>query len=30
MGPDNDIINIMSGRGDKHMPQVARIMGVEA
>ena len=29
MGPDKDIVITMSGRGDKDMPQVARIMGVE-
>eukprot|EP00551_Chaetoceros_affinis_P006149 CAMPEP_0203672558 /NCGR_PEP_ID=MMETSP0090-20130426/8582_1 /ASSEMBLY_ACC=CAM_ASM_001088 /TAXON_ID=426623 /ORGANISM="Chaetoceros affinis, Strain CCMP159" /LENGTH=696 /DNA_ID=CAMNT_0050537891 /DNA_START=265 /DNA_END=2355 /DNA_ORIENTATION=+ len=29
LGPDKDIVINMSGRGDKDMPQVARIMGVE-
>eukprot|EP00559_Dactyliosolen_fragilissimus_P007134 CAMPEP_0184860160 /NCGR_PEP_ID=MMETSP0580-20130426/5109_1 /TAXON_ID=1118495 /ORGANISM="Dactyliosolen fragilissimus" /LENGTH=696 /DNA_ID=CAMNT_0027357175 /DNA_START=229 /DNA_END=2319 /DNA_ORIENTATION=+ len=29
MGKDKDIVINMSGRGDKDMPQVARIMGVE-
>lgn len=29
MGPDKDIVINMSGRGDKDMPQIARIMGVE-
>jgi tryptophan synthase len=29
MGPGKDIVINMSGRGDKDMPQVARIMGVE-
>jgi tryptophan synthase len=28
-GPDKDIVINMSGRGDKDMPQIARIMGVE-
>ena len=29
LGPGKDIVINMSGRGDKDMPQVARIMGVE-
>jgi tryptophan synthase len=29
LGPDKDIVINMSGRGDKDMPQIARIMGVE-
>lgn len=29
LGPDKDIVINMSGRGDKDMPQVAKIMGVE-
>ncbi len=29
LGKDKDIVINMSGRGDKDMPQVARIMGVE-
>ena len=29
LGPDKDIVINMSGRGDKDMPQVARILGVE-
>lgn len=29
MGPDKDIVINMSGRGDKDMPQIARIMGVD-
>jgi tryptophan synthase len=29
LGPDKDIVINMSGRGDKDMPQVARIMGVQ-
>jgi len=29
MGPDKNIVINMSGRGDKDMPQVAKIMGVE-
>ncbi len=29
LSPDKDIVINMSGRGDKDMPQVARIMGVE-
>jgi len=29
MRPDQDIVINMSGRGDKDMPQIARIMGVE-
>jgi tryptophan synthase len=29
MGPGKDIVINMSGRGDKDMPQVAKIMGVE-
>ena len=27
LGPDKDIVINMSGRGDKDMPQVAKIMG---
>jgi tryptophan synthase beta subunit len=29
LGPGKDLVINMSGRGDKDMPQVARIMGVE-
>ncbi len=29
LGPDKDIVINMSGRGDKDMPQVAKIMGVQ-
>lgn len=29
LGPDKDIVINMSGRGDKDMPQIAKIMGVE-
>jgi tryptophan synthase beta subunit len=29
MGPGKNIVINMSGRGDKDMPQVARIMGVQ-
>ena len=29
LGPDKDIVINMSGRGDKDMPQVARILGVD-
>jgi tryptophan synthase beta subunit len=29
LGKDKDIVINMSGRGDKDMPQVAKIMGVE-
>ena len=29
LGPGKDIVITMSGRGDKDMPQVARLMGVE-
>jgi len=29
LGPDKDIVINMSGRGDKDMPQVAKILGVE-
>ena len=29
LGPGKDIVINMSGRGDKDMPQIAKIMGVE-
>jgi len=29
MGPGKDIVINMSGRGDKDMPQVAKLMGIE-
>ena len=29
LGPGKDIVINMSGRGDKDMPQIARIMGVD-
>ena len=29
LGPGKDLVINMSGRGDKDMPQVARMMGVE-
>ena len=29
LGPGKDLVINMSGRGDKDMPQIARIMGVE-
>jgi tryptophan synthase beta subunit len=29
LGPGKDLVINMSGRGDKDMPQIARIMGVD-